>query len=518
MYARYSFLSLWVIFTLISINPCVAQPGTLDISYHGTGFRTDSIPLALFDHLSGKAVTTQPDRKILVSAMINGTLGPECSLYRYNEDGSLDQTFGNGGILELNYSVATGIQYLAVQTDGKIVGCGFGITEQQKYNWTIIRLNPDGSYDNTFGNGGIVLTHLSETTEVANCVRLLPGGEILASGLAFDSASNIVQYVIVRYKTDGSLDPAFGAGGIVRYPVPGGGDALIQGMISLQSDGKIVLCGNTKFGKRNTVTLARFSPDGTNDKTFGDNGLVIDSTGLQNGTYTLAIGPDDKIVVPGWVYINDLVSSEFSVLRYNADGARDKNFARDGQFVGPTGSAYDAVVQPDGKIIVAGRVMNDTVQRRPTVCRLLASGELDPWFGIVGFFSLNEVIPGNINAVTFDNMGRIIGTGYCQDKPTQEKRHLLTLRLNTYGLGVDPLSVEPSVQLFPNPVTDELVISLKESGTCDAILYAADGRQILRTQLTQETTILKVGSLAPGVYFISIHSPGKNQTMRMVKM
>ena len=504
-----------ILFGLVATSS-MAQPGTLDPSFNGTGYVIDTVNLTPMSYITGRTMSVQPNGKILVSAMINTPQSLKTRLFRYNTDGSHDPAFGTDGILDLGYSLGTSIQSLAVQPDGKIVGSGYGMPVAGRFQWVVIRLNADGTYDPGFGTGGIVNTTIYDSMEVANCLKLLPGGEILTSGGALNPTTGKWEYVMVRYLADGTPDPGFGNGGIV-IPVIPGGTFITQGMVCLQSDGKVILGGNTKFGTRYTATLMRFLQDGKPDSTFGTNGLVIDSAGIRNGTYTLAAQPDDKIVVPGWVYITDLNHPQFSIFRYNADGSCDETFAAGGHYIGLGGSSYDAFVQPDGRILAAGNLVNDSTLKRPAICRFLPSGELDSGFGDNGFFLLNDSTPGGLNSMVLDPNGNILSTGYCNEQTSPSVRQLLTLRLTAFGVGIIENEVEQRLAISPNPATDKLLLTTSNLNNCNLSVFSADGRLICEKELIGKTTTLDVGSFRPGVYYFKVKSKSGQAPAIMIK-
>ena len=510
-----SFMSLLIIILVASATPCKSQPGTLDLSFNVKGFVTDSLILPQ-KNMQGRAILTQTDGKILVSAMIYvPTI--KAKIYRYNEDGTPDLSFGRNGIQELNYNFGASIESLALQPDGKIVGAGYGVTEGGLYVWTVIRLNPNGSYDPTFGTEGKVETIFYGSTELAHCVRVLPGGMLLVSGMVKNTNTNVVEFIMVRYQTNGTLDPAFGSDGITIYVTPDGA-GFARGIACLQSDGKIVLGGYRTFpGNRPKFTMMRFSPDGILDASFGNDGLTIDSLGIGHLSYAFTIQPDDKILIPGMVFFTDYINPHMSISRYLADGTIDNNFADQGHYIGELGLFAMATVQTDGKIIASGRFLADSTIRTPVVGCLLPSGLPDPDFGNNGIFLLDQSLPGSLFGINLDRQGKIISTGTCNES-SESGYHLLTLRLNSLATGVVEGIHEPLLQLTPNPVIDHVTIQLNEPGQFKMTLYSMDGKQILESQLTQETITTDLTFLKSGVYFIHINGSFGLKTAKLVKL
>ena len=154
------------------------------------------------------SIAQQTDGKIVVTGNTGISYSKYgCATVRYNIDGSLDSTFGSGGIVITSLGLGSAI---ALQADSKIVVTGFV---------HIIRYNIDGSLDSTFGSGGIVTSAIGGVSSVA----IQPNGKILAAGSSEIHAGDS-DFAVVRYNTDGSLDSAFGSGGIATTP----GEALIE--------------------------------------------------------------------------------------------------------------------------------------------------------------------------------------------------------------------------------------------------------------------------------------------------
>jgi len=265
------------------------------------------------------------------------THGLDIALARYNPDGSLDPTFGTGGIVISHSASFDSFSAVAVQPNGRIVAAGTSGDD-----FALLRYNPDGSPDPTFGVGGKVVTDLgSATVDSWSAMALLPDGKIVVAGRSGGD------FALARYNHDGSLDSSFGSGGKLTTDF-GGGDAAAA--MALQPDGKIVLAGGSSF----RVALARYNPNGGLDATFGMGGMVISDFGGGESAAAIGLQHDGKIVVAGGPR-----SATFVVARYNPDGRLDLPFGIGGMvatdFGGGTSQATALALQADGKIVVAGR-------------------------------------------------------------------------------------------------------------------------------------------------------------------
>lgn len=200
--------------------------GTLDTSFDGDGkVITD------FGFSEGRDITVQADGKIVVAV---GDIDPGSSfpkptegealirdftLARYNSDGSLDTSFGTEGIVTTDLPEYSGIgsHGLIIQPDGKILAtgsAGSGFELPRDSDFALVRYNSDGSLDTSFGNSGTVITDVD--SGFARSIALQVDGKIaIAGGIRSPNNPPGLDYAIVRYNNDGSLDTSFGTNGFV---------------------------------------------------------------------------------------------------------------------------------------------------------------------------------------------------------------------------------------------------------------------------------------------------------------
>jgi uncharacterized delta-60 repeat protein len=177
----------------------------------------------------------------------------------------------------------------------------------------------------------------------ATAVMLQPDGKIVVAGRSDTDKPRIT---LVRYRPDGSLDTTFGTNGIALGTPVDAFDAVRQ------TDGKIVAVGATSSGSPDAFELNRFNQNGSLDSGFGTGGEVTTPVGTSGEAFAVALQPDGKIVVAGRA--DAPTTPVFALARYNADGSLDSSFGSGGTVLANPGEASDLAVQPDGKIIVAG--------------------------------------------------------------------------------------------------------------------------------------------------------------------
>ena len=377
--------------------------GDLDVVFAG-GKATANFSLGA---AQVEALAVQADGRIVAAGQA-GSNGADFALARFNRNGTLDASFGTAGEVATRLgtspnSVARG---LAIQPDGKILVAGFaGPGGSQEF--ALARYNQSGSLDSTFGDAvqqpgpqppqplrsGSVLTNPGGNAS-ATSVAVAPDGKILVAGSvqpsAFSSASD---FALVRYNADGSLDTTFGTGGIVTTKLgdfdAGANTVLIvpdANTSTNPADYKIVAAGHTSTSGGNfNFALVRYNADGTLDTTFHTTGVVTRNFGQLDDIHDAVLQADGKIVAVGSTFIGGKV--ELALARYDNDGSLDTTFGTAGQVTTDLGgvnqSASSLVIQPDGKLVVAG-VYAPNGPSEFFLARYLSSGSLDATFGTNG--------------------------------------------------------------------------------------------------------------------------------------
>ena len=275
--------------------------GSLD-----TTFANQGVAITGFGDTSteGRAVVLQPDGKIIVVGMSGAGSYSELNdfaLARYNPNGSLDSTFGNGGKLKTHFpgvdNTGSNATAVALQSDGKIVVGGAYKNEGTQRQFALARYNSSGSLDSTFGNGGLVTTSIGAGEAHAMAMVLLPGGRIVLAGYSTAGQHNH-DFAMACYSSNGTLDLNFGNNGRVNTDFLGGSDDIAYD-IAFQSDGKLLVAGRTGLYPAFDIALARYNGAGQLDSTFGIGGKVSSNFSSSDTGYSVAIQADGKVVVAG---------------------------------------------------------------------------------------------------------------------------------------------------------------------------------------------------------------------------
>jgi len=399
-------------------NAYASGPGDLDLSFNKTGIVTTSVSS---NNDFGYAIALQPDGKLIVAGLSDGgaggnaTLEADIAVVRYNIDGSLDASFNNSGIVTTTLGSGSGggsQTAVAVQPDGKIV-IAASVNNDTSYtnsDFAVLRYQSNGSLDPNFNGTGIVTTSISSRADVVLAVALQPDGKIVVAGHSDSSSDTALpdfDFAMARYHRNGSLDTTFNSTGIVTTPI--GDDSDFGVSLAIGSDGKLVMAGaNYGVSPGGECAVVRYNNNGSLDSSFNGSGIVTTPCN-SGGAYDVAIQRDGKIVVSG----------RGLMLRYNNNGSLDPNFNSTGMISSPV--AGNAVaVQFNSKIVMAG--LTSGLDSDFAVARYLTNGSPDTRFNKTGIVTTSINAGGGISwggdvgtAVALQPDGKIVVAGYSLD-------------------------------------------------------------------------------------------------------
>jgi uncharacterized delta-60 repeat protein len=320
------------------------KDGRLDRRFGNRGI------VALPNLREGAAPVVEPSG-ILVAGSVATTDGAGFAVARFTRDGAPDVSFGDQGVTVVPFPVqtsyATGV---ARDPDGRIVAGGTA-----SGSFAVARLTPGGSIDPTFGDGGRTMSNVSPGSSRGRGLALDSAGRavLAGDGMDFDADGHSRQFpLLARYTDAGRLDDSFGSGGIVRVPV----DRASGSQVLAQPDGELVV---TATGVA-ALPILRYRDDGTLDPAFGAGGdATIRRLGVNLGL-ALARQPDGKLLVSANAGAVTLAGG-WALARLNPDGSPDRSFGNRGIFTTARGADYGfpagLALQPHGGIVVGGSSM-----------------------------------------------------------------------------------------------------------------------------------------------------------------
>ncbi|HVE59696.1 MAG TPA: FG-GAP-like repeat-containing protein, partial [Pyrinomonadaceae bacterium] len=419
-FRNFQIIILFVLLLFTFHSQLLARAGDLDPTFDGDGILTRQFETT-FNLAPQTATAIQPDGKIIFASTAwisfpTGS-GDGYTVIRYNPNGSLDTTFGTNGVVNTNVGNFEGVVNILLQPDGKIILSGERYSGNTRTDFALIRYNADGSLDNSFdGNGLAVATFTNFSEERWGAAALQSDGKIVVAGQTDNETENAsFDWAVVRFNTDGSLDTTFDGDGRTSFSL--GGDMELASSVAIQQDGKIIVSGTSNNGSNNDFTTVRLNSNGSRDQSFGVDGLVRTQFGSGNeSAYSVKIQNDNKIVVAGGTFNG--ANTDIALVRYNTNGSPDPSFGTNGLVTASytqtsDESTYSLVIQQDGKLVVSS-----SFGANAGVIRFNGNGTLDNSFGNGGKVSnviLNFTFP-IAYSTAIQNDGKIVisGSAYWQ--------------------------------------------------------------------------------------------------------
>lgn len=300
-------------------------PAGLDATFGNGGYL--GVPLVDNSSANFPGVKVQSDGKILAVAG-SQVSGATWAISRSLTNGTLDTSFGTGGTAVTTFpgSASGYANGIAIQPDGKIVVVGTVNVTGTFDDWGIARYNTDGTLDSTFGTGGLDLIKFTGEGGWLYDAAILSNGNILVGGMLQQAAG----FAVARLTSSGAIDTSFGTNGFASInPDPSHPffNTTGQAMI-VQPDGKILMTGIANY---NGLPVARFNADGTADTSFNGTGVQLIPLSTFGSSYTTGVGQDLAVQADGKIIVTGHVASpsfndNWATARLNADGSLDTSF------------------------------------------------------------------------------------------------------------------------------------------------------------------------------------------------
>src|SRR6266852_7321224 len=401
------------------------EGGTFDAGFSGGAVATKIDPS---EYEYALAVTLQTDGKIIAAG--HSVLAGQgvIALVRYNANGSLDTgNFGSNGIVRTAVPSVNAVgTAVVVQGDGKPLVAGSTFDPSTGTAGIVLaRYSANGSLDTAGFAGGFVSAPIGPGTSVDNASLALQGdGSIVVAG-----ATSTGNFVLRRYGSTGVLDPNFGTTGTGGTTTTHVGPSAMSPAIALQLDGKIIAAGasGSFASPPMNAVLVRYKTDGTLDTSFGGagTGMVFTDTVPSSNNFANAVAvqtPGDKIVVAGHAFVDFAAdTSDIALLRYNADGTPDTGFGTNGTGavvtnLGAFDNAFSVALypDPDNRIVVSGNT-GSGASVSAAVLRFTPNGALDTTFGTGGIVTASPTGPSaaaSANAVLVQPDRSVVVVGY----------------------------------------------------------------------------------------------------------
>ncbi|MFN0200107.1 MAG: T9SS type A sorting domain-containing protein [Bacteroidia bacterium] len=523
--------------------------------FHFAYGQTSCSPLEASDTHIGEiseayGIAVQTDHKSVVAGGGNENLSSQAiAVLRYDTNQILDNTFGTNGKVFTDLSSGKDVANdVALQSNGKIVVAGYSETAANNSNIVLVRYNTNGTLDNTFGTNGVVTTDINGGNDAAEEMAIQTDGKIVVAGHA--QVNGNTDFVLVRYNPNGTLDNTFGTNGKVLTSF--GNFADRAKALVLQPDGKMVVSGATyvvntpAVGDNCQLALARYNTDGSLDNSFGMNGKVVLSNistllndiGATSGSgpfprplFSTEVGSGLGLQSTGKIVVTGLSA----IYGLNANGVIDVNFGNYG--VGIMSTYINTLkVLPDDRILIGGEFVGE--EQVPTdLYRTFQSGGILPADGSdaigcsacfwTNYLLIYEPMIQMANDLAIDG-NTVFITGYAKLFLQPAANVVLNGRFTFNTTSLEP-SNEASlakVSVSPNPLADEVTVAYTLANNSNTSLTLSDmfGKKVHtfmnethQTQGEYEMRFEVPNHLTSGIYFLSFNLNGKETTVKVCK-
>lgn len=321
--------------------------GTPDAGFAGGAVVKTRWGTSTHDYAFARAVGHQRDGRIVVIGGFEGVRRKDVALARYGSGGELDPTFGDGGKALLDLGGAESVEDGLVTPDDTILAAG-----DRDGRLLVARFTPSGALDASFAGGAGHFTASPGDSSRASAVALDDSGRILAAGSVSRRGQHDV--LLIRLTSDGAPDPSFGDGGHVILGDPSVDERAVA--VAVTKEGTIVIAGDAGDDQRRDFLVRRLRSDGSPDPHFGAGGAAdAPITRGDDRAEGMAVLPDGKILVVGNASGAGVCGPV--VARYTPAGELDPSFGGGGVVrlnLGEYGVAHTVRVDAAGRALIGG--------------------------------------------------------------------------------------------------------------------------------------------------------------------
>jgi uncharacterized delta-60 repeat protein len=513
-----------IVLILFASQLAHAQASFFDETFGYNGVVTTEVPE---EEGFGIDCILLPDGKILQTARVGDSYSSDAVIYRREHNGKIDSSFGTDGRVLFPCDCHMFDLRLATYPDGRILVHGAEFYGSPGYVSYLYRLLPSGTIDSSFGTNGRQYISDSSMSQIHQ-LELTTDDKIFAVGEEGSYINNyaVTQPVLWQLTPNGKRDSTFGTNGKIFIPL--GGDSKIVIGACKDSNNGFIFMYKKVYQDVNTIHIFRTHGDGSVDSTYGSAGLL--SLLLTDSFYETPLPmtlPDGSMVYA----MNFGVSSRLrtALIKVTREGFLDTEFGSYGSVELASGAEYayssSLALDSSGRIVVTGRLSNDSGTSSSSVFRVFTNGVIDSSFGLNGALHLIDDHSGYAATLHVQPDGKYLIAGGSQSKEWGYYT-ILMARLNPDAkVSVKSnSSLGTGISVYPTPSTDNCTVTytLPSSGECRVTLRDESGREV-RTFASEYRTAgehkeeLDLRGLAAGVYFLQIESGGVAQTAKLIK-
>jgi uncharacterized delta-60 repeat protein len=446
-------------------------------------------------------------------------------IMRYNTDGTLDQSFATGGIDTPNLNMALPNQYGlwcmngAIQSDGKILFAGFSssIINNDK-NVFIVRLNQNGSIDNSFGNNGAVFYNFGQVDGTqTERVIVQANGKILLL-CSSDNSSTPNNSYLIRYLPNGNIDNAFGINGKKIL------DPFFGNHVQELPNGKIILAGNVSKS-----TLMQLTSNGQTDSTFGVNGIAqTNFANFYDRANHFQLLPTGEIIIVGDEGTS-FAPGEFFLAKFKSNGVVDSSYGINGvasYYFGGYFTTGSCSALDNNKMIVIGTYSPTKYSQKYFICRINSNGFIDSTFAKNGIdtTAIGVIYLGTLsqaNSCVLNSNGQLTVCGFSQSGNGLYTNDLVSSARYSMRklIGLSEIKFGNQIKSYPNPTNNSTNITVSKPLNNASVKLINLTGQIIFEKQNQSCNQFSIDltNQPQGIYFLEIHEAENIWRSKIVK-
>lgn len=520
-------------FILLSLVLCLnvkAQYGSLDLTFGLNGKVITDMGLTPSQASSIKILS---DDKIIVAGdHYNSNTNNDFAILRYTSDGELDLSFGNQGKVYTDYNQLSNIiTSITVLSNNKILAIGTLFNENENENdFIFARFNQDGSLDSSFGNNGFVVNDFQNRKDIPyNAVELADGSFIVTGESKLGIESKLI---VAKYNSDMTLDMNFGTTGYFLDETNFYNKNSIGNALYITPDNNILVSGRVfNVGFYNDFAIWKLDIHGSLDTTFGNNGkLLIDFFQTDDYLVDMKVLDNGKMILAGGT--NEIflgAPMRYCIAQLNADGTLDSTFGVLGKVIytfdpnaGEIPSTF--IRRQNGALVLGGYFVNSGNYDFGLLF-LNADGSQDIRYGNNGWVATTFIGNDYLYGLAEQSDGKIIASGHTGNSSTNPTFAMARYDTDT-SLTSASFYKDHSIRVYPNPVNNELNITFNSiiSTNISARIFDNNGREISISSLNnninnfeQTITLNTFSELSKGIYFLNIILENKSYNFKIIK-
>ena len=455
-------------------------------------------------------IAFQPDGKIIAAGCIyenNTAPSPHTYLIRYNTNGTIDNSFGINGKVRTTVGTSDIAHAVVIQQDGKILVAGNEtiinqidstsvLIESRPY---LVRYKSSGTLDSAFGMQGIHKLNILDayTDKYLNALQLRPDGTILAGGGA-QMTGQLSRMIVVSLNPDGMYSNNFGINGVSTLTIEPGQHATLYD-IALQTDGKLVLSGYSGMASLTAppttrMALARLGINGSPDAGFGNAGTITKQ--VSTATICFDMISDIALQNDGRIVAAGTTDNHSVLLRYQPDGSPDLNFGTAGIVIDThTTQASNLCIDHNGKILISGLIhYPDLFAHHIFMARYNNNGTPDTNFGNSGLVLVDQSGQSQAYALAIQADHKIVLGGHTEDVTTGNTSYTL-FRYKNMSTKIEDTGLPGyAVKIYPNPATDILNIAFDQLPKASVSIRIMNAIGQVRYETTTKKTVTTINT------------------------